>query len=143
MLLRNKTRNSEALALAGPFSVVVGGAAVLAGALIWGRPGMVAAAWGTALSLVNVWVLARLGARAARRAAAEGDPGAAAAGLQSALGAKSVILIVMIALFTLRGGSSLHPAPLALGLLVSVVALVLAGLLGDPAREISSGASAG
>ena len=135
MPLRNKSRNPETLTLAATLSIVLAGGAVLAGALIWGRPGLMASAWGAALSVANVWVLARLGGRAARRAAAEGAAGAATAGLQSALGAKTAILIVLIALVFLRGGADLHPAPFVLGLLVSVVALVLAGLFGDAGRE--------
>jgi hypothetical protein len=108
-------------------AVVLGGAAVLAGALGWGRSGLAAAALGTALSLANVWVLHRLAVRAVANVALTG-PAAAASQLTSALGAKTMVLL-LCAWLCIRGGG-VATVPFALGLLVAAFALLGGGLLG-------------
>jgi hypothetical protein len=121
------------LVVARPLAFVLAAGVVLAGGLGWGRPGLLAAFMGASLSLVNIWVLARLGARAAERALVDG-PVQAASGLQAALGGKTVVLLVTVALVArvieagnvTAGGTPM--LPFALGLLVTVVALVIAGL---------------
>jgi hypothetical protein len=106
-------------------AVVSSGAVVAVSALAWGRPGLVAATVGAGLSLINVWVLARLAAGAVALAAAAG-PRTAALRLTSALGAKTAVLFTLIWLGTRSGG--LPILPLGLGLLVAVFSLVGAGL---------------
>ena len=118
-------RTADPLARAGGLAIVVGGAVLGSGALGWGRAGLVAAALGTALSLLNVWALRRFAVRAIANVAVAG-PSAASAQLTSELGAKTVVLLAMVWLVT-RGGS-LAMVPFALGLLVSVFALLGAGL---------------
>jgi hypothetical protein len=118
-------RTADPLARAGGLAIVVGGAVLVAGALGWGRAGLVAAALGTALSMLNVWALRRFAVQAIANVALTG-PSAASAQLTSALGAKTVVLLAMVWLVA-RGGS-LAMAPFALGLLVSVFALLGAGL---------------
>jgi hypothetical protein len=129
MFLRSKIQNLEPLALAALLAPLLGGAAVLLAAALWGRAGVIAAGLGALVSVANLWVLGRLSARAARRAAAEGGGGAAAIGLQAALSAKTVVLLVLVASLVGGAGGGLDPAPFVLGLLVSVVALLAAGLL--------------
>ena len=97
--------------------------------LLWGARGMLAGGLGSLLSLGNVWLLYRLGKKAVLRAEAEGGQQALAP-LQAGLGAKTVALMVAIALVTRVGGLHTEIAPLAMGLLVSVFALVGAGLRG-------------
>jgi hypothetical protein len=118
-------RTADPLARARGIALVVGGAVLVSGALGWGRAGLVAAALGTALSLVNVWALHRFAVRAVASVALAG-PAAASAQLTSALGAKTVVLLTAVWLIA-RGGS-LATVPFALGLLVAVFALLGAGL---------------
>jgi hypothetical protein len=127
-------KTADPLALARGFAIAVGGAVVISGALGWGRPGLLSAATGTVLSLVNVWALARLAGRAIADLALAG-PAAAAARMTSALGAKTVVLLAGVWLLC-RGGR-LEPAPFALGLLVSVFALLGAGLWTGLARGVN------
>jgi len=123
-----KARNpqTDTLTLARGLAVVACGAALAAGALGWGRPGLLAAAAGVALSLINVWALERMAARAVGRVAELGA-GAAAAQLTSALGAKTMVLLG--AVFVLARLARLEALPFALGLMVSVASLLGAGLV--------------
>jgi hypothetical protein len=116
---------AELLARAGRLALVVGGAVLAVGALGWGRAGLVAAAAGTALSLVNVWALGRVATRAVESVALTG-PAAAASRLTSLLGAKTVVLLTSV--WVLCRLTALETVPLGLGLLVSVFALLGAGL---------------
>jgi hypothetical protein len=123
---------SLTLVMARPLALVMAAGVVLAGGLGWGRAGMLAAFLGASLSLVNIWVLTRLGARAAARALVDG-PVQAASGLQAALGGKTVALLVTVAVVAQtidagKAGGGVPMLPFALGLLVTVVALVVAGL---------------
>jgi hypothetical protein len=128
MFLLSKTRNLEVLALAALLAPLLAGGVVLLAALVWGRPGLTAAGLGALVSVANLWVLGRLSARAARRAAADGGGEAAVSGLQAALGAKTAVLLGLVAFLVGGAGARLEPVPFALGLLVSVLALLLAGL---------------
>ena len=121
----------QVLALARPLAVARGVAVLVAGGAVWGRAGLWAAGTGVALSLLNVWVLHRLGARANRQAAVNDGEGAtqAAVGLQLALGAKTVILLALVVLLANRMMVAGSMTPFALGLLVTVFALLAAGLL--------------
>jgi hypothetical protein len=118
-------RTADPLARAGGLAIVVGGAVLVSGALGWGRAGLLAAALGTALSLLNVWALRRFAVRAIANVALAG-PSAASAQLSSELGAKTVVLLAMVWLIARTG--SLAMVPFALGLLVAVFALLGAGL---------------
>src|SRR5688572_16134454 len=118
-------RDIAPLTLARPLSFIFGGIVVLGSALGWGRPGLVAGLLGATLSLVNVWALERLASRAVERALIEG-PGAAASGLTSALGAKTIVLLVVVSLVLAAGSAHIATTPFGLGLLVSVFALVTA-----------------
>jgi len=122
---RSSDSGAEPLALARGLAVVGGGAAVILAALAWGRAGLVAAALGAGLSIVNAWALARFAARAAARAAAQ-QPHTATVQLTSALGAKSAVLLTAVWVLTRSG--KLAVAPLAMGLMVSVLSLLGAGL---------------
>src|SRR5438105_1221334 len=116
MTARNP-RTADTLALARGLACVAGGAALVAGALGWGRRGLVAAAVGVALSLINVWALARMASRAVERVATLG-PGSSAAQLTSLLGAKTVVLLTTV--YVVTRIARLETMPFALGLLVSV-----------------------
>jgi hypothetical protein len=118
-------RTADPLARASGLAIVAGGAVLVAGALCWGRAGLVAAALGSALSVLNVWALRRFAVRAIENVALAG-PSAATAQLSSALGAKTVVLLAMVWLLVRSG--SLAMVPFTLGLLVSVFALLGAGL---------------
>jgi lipid-A-disaccharide synthase-like uncharacterized protein len=107
-------------------SIVMGGAVVLLSALAWGKPGLVAAAAGAALSVANVWLLTRF-ARQAMTVAAAGGPNTAIVRLTSALGAKTIVLLTIVWLVT--KSASVRILPLALGLLVTVFCLLGAGLM--------------
>jgi hypothetical protein len=77
--------------------------------------------------------MARLGQRA-RNEAAAADPSRAAARLNAALGAKTIALLILVVAIAQVG--PVGPAtttPFALGLLVTVFALIAGGLLGRPA----------
>jgi hypothetical protein len=104
---------------------VIGGAVLVGGALGWGRPGLLAAAVGTVLSLLNVWVLRRLAVRAVAAVPATG-PSAASSQLTAVLGAKTIVLLTCVGL--LGRAADLETVPFAFGLLVSVFALLGAGL---------------
>jgi hypothetical protein len=125
---QKKTPNREPLAVAGLFAIGLAGAAVVGAGLHWGRPGVSAAGQGALLSLINLFALERLASRAARRATLVGG-GAAAAGLQAALSAKTAILLVAIILVARGGAAGPTLLPFALGLMVSVFALLLAALV--------------
>ena len=133
-LAESAAPETQVLALARPLALLLGAAVVVAAGLGWGRAGTTAAAIGVAVSLANVWVLHRLGARAMRAAGGQERPDAAAAtsaavGLQLALAAKTVILLALVALLANRIAGTGTMTPFALGLLVTVFALLSAGLL--------------
>jgi hypothetical protein len=107
-------------------AIVIGGAVVLLSALAWGRPGLVAAAVGAALSVANVWLLTRF-ARQAMDVAAAGGPNTAIVRLTSTLGIKTIVLLTLV--WAITKSTSLRILPLALGLLVTVFCLLGAGLL--------------
>jgi hypothetical protein len=117
--------STDPIALARGLAVVGSGAVLILAALGWGRPGLVAAALGAGLSILNTWALARLANRAAARAAAQ-EPHTATVQLTSALGAKTAVLLT--AVWVLTRGGKLALTPFAMGLLVSVVSLLGAGL---------------
>jgi len=116
---------NDAWTLAPALAIVV----VVASGFAWGPRGLVAAALGSLLSLGNVWLLYRMGKKAVARAESEGGQEALSP-LQIGLGAKTVALMLAVALLTRVGGLHTETAPLALGLLVSVLALIAAGLRG-------------
>src|SRR4051812_29803213 len=116
---------AEPLARAPAFALVIGGGVLAGGALGWGCAGGVAAAMGTALSGVNVWTLRRFAVRAVASVAVEG-PAAASSQLTAALGAKTVVLFTCV--WVLGRAAALEAVPFAFGLLVSVFALLGAGL---------------
>ena len=118
-------RTAEPLALARSLAVVGSGAVLILAALAWGRGGLIAAGLGASLSIVNAWAMARFADRAAARAAAQ-EPHAATAQLTAALGAKSAVLLTAVWVLTRSGKIAI--APLALGLMVSVLSLLGAGL---------------
>jgi hypothetical protein len=122
-LLPNDT--SELAALARGLAIVVGGAVVTLSALAWGMPGLRAAAVGASLSVLNVFVLTRF-ARQAVAVAAAGGPNTAIVRLTSALGAKTIVLLTTV--WVLCKSTTLLVLPLALGLLVTVICLLGAGL---------------
>jgi hypothetical protein len=139
------SRSPEALTLtvARPLALVLAAGVVLAGGLGWGRPGLVAAFMGASLSLINLWVLARLGARAAERVLVDG-PAQATSGLQAALGGKTVALLVAVALIAqileAGQGHGVPMLPFALGLLVTVATLVIAALAASAIAARTAGA---
>ena len=122
------SRDLEPLVLARPLAVLLAAVVIAASGLAWGPGGTLAAVVGSVLSLINVFVLERLGARAAQQAVA-GGPGQAASGLHAALVAKTVVLLTIVALLAGTVGAGRLSTPFGLGLLVSVFALILAGLL--------------
>ncbi|HVU50674.1 MAG TPA: hypothetical protein VHL80_08295 [Polyangia bacterium] len=115
-------------------AIVVGGAVVVASALAWGMPGLVAAAAGATLSIINVFVLTRFASRAVAIAAA-GGPNTAIVRLTSALGLKTIALLVVV--WVICKTSHLALLPLALGLLVTVICLLGAGLVTSLREEAS------
>jgi hypothetical protein len=123
---QNPTDTTDLAALARGLAIVVGGAVVILSALAWGMPGLRAAGVGAALSVLNVFVLTRF-ARQAMDVAAAGGPNTAIVRLTSALGAKTVVLLTTI--WVLSKSTSLLVLPLALGLLVTVICLLGAGLV--------------
>jgi hypothetical protein len=133
----------QVLALARPLALLFGAAVVGAGGLGWGRAGTTAAAIGVALSLANVWVLHRLGARATRLAGVDDVVQAtqAATGLQAALAAKTVVLLALVAVLANRAATARTMTPFALGLLVTVFALLAAGLAAPLAGRFHRGSS--
>jgi hypothetical protein len=120
------TSTNDLEARARGLSIVVGGAVVVASALAWGTKGLVAAAVGSALSVINVFVLTRFAQKAVAVAAA-GGPNTAIVRLTSALGAKTIVLLTVV--WALCKTSRLALLPLALGLLVTVFCLLAAGLV--------------
>jgi hypothetical protein len=122
---RSIDRSADPLSRARGLAVVGSGGVVVASTLGWGRPGLVAGACGAGLSLLNAWALSRFANRAALRAAAQ-EPNAATVELTSALGAKTAVLLAAVWLLTRNG--KLEMIPFALGLLVSVLSLLGAGL---------------
>jgi hypothetical protein len=125
MMTAHEPRSIDPLARARGLAVVGSGAVLVLAAFVWGRPGLVAAAFGAGLSVVNAWALARLANRAAARAAAQA-PHTATVQLTAALGAKTAVLLIAVWVLTHSGKLAL--VPFAMGLLVSVVALLGAGL---------------
>jgi hypothetical protein len=121
-------RPLEPLTLARPLALGLAIVVTVGAGLTWGMSGALAALCGSALSLVNVTVLERLAIRAARHAAITGSS-AAAGGLQAALAAKTVVLLTLVALLSGSVGAGRLSLPFGFGLLVSVFALILAGLL--------------
>ncbi len=121
----NPTETLELEARARGLAIVVGGGVVIASALAWGMAGFVASAVGTTLSIANVFVLTRF-ARRATALAADGAPNTAIVQLTASLAAKTAVMIgaLIIVLRTTR----LQTLPLALGLLVTVICLLGAGL---------------
>jgi hypothetical protein len=107
-------------------AIVMSGVVVLGSALAWGRPGLVAAAVGAALSVANVFLLTRF-ARQAMDVAAAGGPNTAIVRLTSTLGIKTIVLLMLV--WVITKSTSLRILPLALGLLVTVFCLLGAGLL--------------
>ena len=134
---------TEPLALARPLALLIGAAVVAWAGIGWGPPGTLAAGIGVVISLANVWVLERLGARAVREVA---EPDAATATkaavrLQAALAGKTIVLLALVALAAKVGLTGATLTPFTLGLLVSVFALLAAGLLApwlDRGRQASS-----
>jgi hypothetical protein len=123
---------AEPLVLARPLAVLFGVAMVAAAGLRWGVRGTVAAGLGAAVSIANVFLMARLGKRAQSEAAAA-DPTRAAARLNAALGAKTITLLLLVIFLAQVGPVGPQATtPFALGLLVTVFALIAAGLLGRP-----------
>ena len=113
--------------LARPLALALAALVITGAGLQWGLGGAVAALVGSALSVVNVLVLQRLALRAARATLAEGAA-TAVRGLQAALAAKTVVLLTTVALLGGSVGAGRLSTPFGLGLLVSVFALILAGL---------------
>jgi hypothetical protein len=120
------TSTTDLEARARGLSIVVGGAVVVLSALAWGVSGLVAAAVGAGLSVLNVFVLTRF-ARQAVAVAAAGGPNTAIVRLTSALGAKTIVLLTVV--WVLCKSSRLAVLPLALGLLVTAFCLLGAGLV--------------
>jgi hypothetical protein len=120
------TTTTDLEARARGLSIVVGGAVVVLSALAWGASGLVAAAVGAGLSVLNVFVLTRF-ARQAVAVAAAGGPNTAIVRLTSALGAKTIVLLTVV--WALSKSSRLAVLPLALGLLVTAFCLLAAGLV--------------
>lgn len=94
--------------------------------LAWGLSGLQAAAVGALLSVINVFVLTRF-ARQAVLVAAAGSPNTAIVRLTAALGAKTVVLLMTV--WVVCKSTNLALMPLALGLLVTVLSLLGAGLV--------------
>jgi hypothetical protein len=120
------TSTTDLEARARGLAIVVGGAVVVLSALAWGKPGLEAAAVGSILSVINVFVLTRF-ARQAVVVAAAGGPNTAIVRLTSALGAKTIVLLTIV--WVVCKTTRLLVLPLALGLLVTVFCLLGAGLV--------------
>jgi hypothetical protein len=116
---------AELSALARGLAIVTGGAVMTISAFAWGLPGLRAATIGATLSVLNVFLLTRF-ARQAVLVAAAGGPNTATVRLTSALGAKTVVLLTT--LWVACKTTDLLVLPLALGLLVTVFCLLVAGL---------------
>jgi hypothetical protein len=93
-------------------------------ALVWGRPGGLAAGTGALLACINLYAIRRLAGRAVRRAVA-GDKGQAS-WLIAALGAKMMILFALV--WVAIRVYNLALVPFAIGISVLPISLVLAGL---------------
>jgi hypothetical protein len=119
----------EPLTLARPLALGLAAVVTTASGLAWGVSGTLAALCGSALSLINVIVLQRMAVRAARQVAVSGAVGSIASGLQAALAAKTVVMFTVVALLAGSVGRGRLSTPFGLGLLVSVFALILAGLV--------------
>jgi hypothetical protein len=119
------TSTTDLEARARGLAIVVGGGVVALSALAWGGSGLVAAAVGAALSVVNVFVLTRF-SRQAIAVASAGGPNTAIVRLTSLLGAKTIVLLTIV--WALCKTTRLAVLPLALGLLVTVFCLLGAGL---------------
>jgi hypothetical protein len=117
---------TDLAALARGLAIVVGGGVVALAAFAWGTPGLLSAAIGAALSVMNVFVMTRFASQAVAVAAA-GGPNTAIVRMTSALGAKTIVLLTVVWVFS--KSASLRVMPLALGLLVTVFSLVAAGLV--------------
>jgi hypothetical protein len=128
------THTADLEARARGLAIVVGGAVVVASALAWGMPGLTAAAVGATLSVINVFVLTRFASRAVAVAAA-GGPNTAIVRLTSALGAKTIALLAIV--WVVCKTARLALLPLALGLLVTVICLLSAGLVTSLREEAS------
>ena len=124
-------RPLEPLTLARPLALGLAVVVTVSAGLAWGQSGTLAALCGSALSLVNVTVLQRMAVRAARQVEVMGVAASrtAASGLQAALAAKTVVLLTVVALLSGSVGHGRLSTPFGLGLLVSVFALILAGLV--------------
>ena len=122
-------RPLEPLTLARPLALGLAVVVTVSAGLAWGQSGTLAALCGSALSLVNVTVLQRMAVRAVRQVAVTGAAGTVASGLQAALAAKTVVLLTVVALLSGSVGHGRLSTPFGLGLLVSVFALILAGLV--------------
>jgi hypothetical protein len=120
------TDTTDLEARARGLAIVVGGAVVALSALAWGTPGLVAAAIGASLSVINTFLLTRFASQAVAVAAA-GGPNTAIVRLTSALGAKTIVLLAIV--WLLCKSPRVHILPLALGLLVTVFCLLGAGLV--------------
>jgi hypothetical protein len=118
--MTNPNPRTDPVARAYGLAVVIGGAVMVAGALVWGRAGLIAATVGTVLSMVNIWALARLARQAVAQAA--GGEGAAPAPLTAALTAKTAVLLSVVLVLTRTG--RIETTPFALGLLVSAFAFL-------------------
>jgi hypothetical protein len=128
------THTADLEARARGLAIVVGGAVVVVSAIAWGMPGLVAAAVGATLSIINVFVLTRFASRAVAIAAA-GGPNTAIVRLTSALGLKTIALLAIV--WAVCKTSHLALLPLALGLLVTVICLLGAGLVTSLREEAS------
>jgi hypothetical protein len=134
MMTTAQTHTADLEARARGLAIVVGGAVVVVSALAWGVPGLVAAAAGAALSIANVFLLTRFASRAVAIAAA-GGPNTAIVRLTSVLGAKTIALLAIV--WVLCKTSHLRLLPFALGLLVTVICLLAAGLVTSLGEETS------
>jgi hypothetical protein len=123
--MTNQTDTLDLEARARGLAIVVGGGVVVASALAWGLAGLAAAGVGAALSIANVFVLTRF-ARQAMEVAAAGGPNTAIVRLTSILGAKTIALLGIV--WAVCKAGRLQTLPLALGLLVTVISLLGAGL---------------
>jgi hypothetical protein len=122
-------RPLEPLTLARPLALGLAVVVTVSAGLAWGQSGTLAALCGSALSLVNVTMLQRMAVRATRQVEVTGASRSAASGLQAALAAKTVVLLTVVALLSGSVGHGRLSTPFGLGLLVSVFALILAGLV--------------
>lgn len=117
--------NAASLAIFQRANIALGLLAIIVGAVIWGRTGLVAAAAGAALGWGNLWVIRRLADRAARLVAK--DAGAAPFGaLMTGLMLKTAMLAALVGLAV--WGLGLAVAPFALGLSALTISVVVCGL---------------